>query len=170
MRKAPAFSPDAPVRRLHGRRAAGKAPGRGGPRRITARDALAAVLSTERGMPVRPLGFPIAAFLECHIEQGPKLEEAGVPVGIVTGIQGSRWFAIEVQGDEAHAGTTPRRYRRDALSAAIAMVAALERLMFDEEDKVRFTVGRFEVSPDRPTRFPAASSSPSISAIRRHPP
>ena len=72
---------------------------------ITARDALAAVLSTERGMPIRPLGFPIAAFLECHIEQGPRLEEAGVPVGIVTGIQGSRWFAIEVRGDEAHAGT-----------------------------------------------------------------
>ena len=121
---------------------------------ISARDALAAVLSTERGMPVRPLGFPIAAFMECHIEQGPRLEEAGLSVGIVTGIQGSRWFAIEVRGDEAHAGTTPRRNRRDALSAAIAMVAALERLMFDEEDKVRFTVGRFEVLPGSPNTIP----------------
>ncbi|EWY36220.1 hypothetical protein N825_29290 [Skermanella stibiiresistens SB22] len=121
---------------------------------ISARDALAAVLASERGMPVRPLGFPVAAYLECHIEQGPRLEDAGVPVGIVTGMQGSRWFAVEILGDEAHAGTTPRRNRRDALTAAIAMVSALERLMFDEEDLVRFTVGRFEVQPGSPNTIP----------------
>ncbi|UEM06400.1 Zn-dependent hydrolase [Skermanella rosea] len=121
---------------------------------IAARDALAAVLASERGMAVRPLGFPVAAYLECHIEQGPRLEEAGIPVGIVTGIQGSRWFAVEVLGDEAHAGTTPRRNRRDALVGAVAMVSALERLMHDEEDRVRFTVGRFEVQPGSPNTIP----------------
>ena len=60
------------------------------------------------------------------------------PVELLPGGSWNR-AEIEVQGDEAHAGTTPRRYRRDALSAAIAMVAALERLMFDEEDRVRFS-------------------------------
>ena len=56
-----------------------------------------------------------AAFLELHIEQGPVLEGEGVPVGIVTGIPGSRRLrAARVLGEYNHSGATPRKYRRDA--------------------------------------------------------
>jgi N-carbamoyl-L-amino-acid hydrolase len=59
-----------------------------------------------------------AAFLELHIEQGPVLEGEGVPIGIVTGIPGSRRLrAARVLGEYNHSGATPRKYRRDAAIA-----------------------------------------------------
>ena len=98
--------------------------------------------------------LPMAAYLEAHIEQGPLLEAAHYPIGIVSGIQGLRWFRVEVSGEEAHAGTTPRRLRKDALVAAVRMVTALQAFLYDEADTVRFTVGRFEVSPNSPNTVP----------------
>jgi len=95
-----------------------------------------------------------AAYLEAHIEQGPVLEDAGATIGVVTGIQGSRRYAIDLTGEDAHAGTTPRARRRDALSAAVAAIAALEREMHDAADTVRFTVGRMEVAPNSPNTVP----------------
>src|SRR5919108_4995523 len=102
----------------------------------------------------RAFRFPMAAYLEAHIEQGPILEAAHHTIGIVSGIQGLRWFRVEVTGEEAHAGTTPRRIRKDAFAAAIRMVTALQELMDDEADTVRFTVGRFEVTPNSPNTVP----------------
>jgi N-carbamoyl-L-amino-acid hydrolase len=102
----------------------------------------------------RPLRFPIAAYLEAHIEQGPILEAAHQTLGIVSGIQGLRWFRIDVTGEEAHAGTTPRRIRKDAFGAAVRMVTALQELLYDAADTVRFTVGRFEVAPNSPNTVP----------------
>ena len=52
----------------------------------------------------RAFRFPMAAYLEAHIEQGPILEVTHHTIGIVSGIQGLRWFRVEV-GEEAHAGT-----------------------------------------------------------------
>ncbi len=103
----------------------------------------------------RAFRFPIAAYLEAHIEQGPILEATQHTIGIVSGIQGLRWFRIEVTGEEAHAGTTPRRIRKDAFVAAVRMVTALQELMYDEADTVRFTVGRFEVTPNSPNTIPS---------------
>jgi beta-ureidopropionase / N-carbamoyl-L-amino-acid hydrolase len=102
----------------------------------------------------RAFRFPIAAYLEAHIEQGPILEATHHTLGVVSGIQGLRWFRVEVTGEEAHAGTTPRRIRKDAFVAAIRMVTALQELMDDEADTVRFTVGRFEVTPNSPNTVP----------------
>jgi N-carbamoyl-L-amino-acid hydrolase len=116
-----------------------------------------ALLSTLAAMPNvvrRPFGTPVASYVEAHIEQGPRLEIAGKPIGVVTGIQGSRWFQIDVTGEEAHAGTTPLAIRKDALRAALRMVDALQELMNDPTDTVRFTVGRFEVSPGSPNTVP----------------
>ena len=96
---------------------------------------------------VRQLGTPIAAYLELHIEQGPILENENIDIGIVTGIQGTRKFEIQVIGEEAHAGTTPERNRQDAFMDAVNIVNALREVFYDPEDKVRFTIGRFEVSP-----------------------
>src|SRR5919198_597648 len=102
----------------------------------------------------RAFRCPIAAYVEAHIEQGPILEATHHTIGIVSGIQGLRWFRIEVTGEEAHAGTTPRRIRKDAFVAAVRMVTALQELMHDEADTVRFTVGRFEVAPNSPNTVP----------------
>ena len=102
----------------------------------------------------RSLGFAVDAYVEAHIEQGPRLEAAGLQVGIVTGIQGSHRYTVEVIGEEAHAGTAPLKSRKDALKAAAEMVGALEAVMADDTDTVRFTVGRFEVFPGSPNTVP----------------
>jgi len=118
-------------------------------------DALKATRAALSGVPERPLGFPVAGFIEAHIEQGPELEIHGDTIGIVTGIQGARRFLVEVTGADAHAGTTSRARRKDALSSAVAIVAALERLFHDDPtDTVRFTVGRFRIRPDAPAVVP----------------
>ena len=101
----------------------------------------------------RPLGFPMTAFIEAHIEQGPILEELGVPVGVVTGIQGSRRFRVRVTGDEGHAGTLPMSDRKDALFSALEMIGAM-RQAFDT-DQVKFTTGLFQVSPNVPSVVPS---------------
>ncbi len=102
----------------------------------------------------RAFASPMAAYVEAHIEQGPVLEAAGHTIGIVTGIQGLRWFEVEVAGEEAHAGTTPLRRRRDAFVAATEMARALRTWMADRTDTLRFTIGRFEVAPNSPNTVP----------------
>ncbi len=113
-------------------------------------DALAATLVATPVDETRDFNFPIAAYIEAHIEQGPRLEAEGVPIGVVTGIQGSRWFEVEILGESAHAGATPLKTRRDALQGAVAAIQALNLFMADDSDTVRFTVGRFEVTPNSP--------------------
>jgi N-carbamoyl-L-amino-acid hydrolase len=95
----------------------------------------------------RALGQPFHGFVEAHIEQGTVLEEAGEQIGIVTDIQGNRRFEVEVTGEAAHSGTTPRRRRRDAFIAACDIATALRPVFEDEEDIARFTIGIFDVYP-----------------------
>lgn len=91
---------------------------------------------------------PVHAYLEAHIEQGPVLEAGGHTLGIVTGIQGVRWFEIFVHGRSAHAGTTPADARQDALMTAASLVAAIGELTRRRADAaLRVTVGRFDVTP-----------------------
>ncbi|SDK98441.1 N-carbamoyl-L-amino-acid hydrolase [Franzmannia pantelleriensis] len=106
------------------------------------------------GIPRRPLATPMHAFLELHIEQGPILEQARVPVGVVEGIQGVSWFEVTVTGSANHAGTTPRALRRDALEGACALAASLREAARDDADQVRFTIGTFEVSPGAVNTIP----------------
>ena len=69
----------------------------------------------------------VAAYVELHIEQGPVLDTEGIPVGIVTGIPGSRrWRAGRVLGEYNHSGATPRRYRRDAAIALAELALRLD--------------------------------------------
>ena len=122
---------------------------------VSVGEALKATRAALPGVAERPLGFPVAGFIEAHIEQGPELEIKGDTIGIVTGIQGARRFLVEVKGEDAHAGTTSRARRKDALSSAVAIVSALEKLFHDDPtDTVRFTVGRFRVRPDAPAVVP----------------
>lgn len=100
---------------------------------------------------VRDLGREVRFYIEPHIEQGPVLEAAGIPLGIVTGMQGKRTFRVQVRGEAAHAGTAPRAVRRDALLAAARMIVELEQATADPDDVVRFTVGRLAVVPNVPS-------------------
>ena len=69
-------------------------------------------------------------------------------IGVVTGIQGSRWFTVTLTGETAHAGTTPLALRRDAVQDMLRAIAALNTLMHDPHDVLRFTVGRIVVEPN----------------------
>lgn len=122
---------------------------------VSVSDALAG-LEASMPLPRRALpGMVPFAYLEAHIEQGPILENQRTRIGVVTGIQGIRRFVIEVLGEEAHAGTTPRAHRQDAVLTAVALIADLERAAQDDEDKLRFTVGRIEVLPNSPNTVPS---------------
>ncbi len=122
---------------------------------ITVEAALKKVLGAAPRLPQRQLGAIPAAFLEAHTEQGPLLEADNQKVEIVTGIQEKRTYRVKVDGEENHAGTSPRSVRRDALVSAISILNALHKVMWDEQDIVRFTVGMFNVAPNAPSVVPS---------------
>ena len=117
-------------------------------------DALQETLDSTPGIAQREIPYAMAGYVEAHIEQGPRLENNNLTIGVVSGVQGLTWYRVEVFGEEAHAGTAPLQGRKDALKSAITMVGALEELMADESDTVRFTVGRFECGPGAPSTVP----------------
>src|SRR5258708_15351920 len=99
-------------------------------------------------------GRAVAAYFEAHIEQGPILEAAGLPIGIVTGAQGQRWYEITVTGQEAHAGPTPMPRRRDALVGAARMIDRVNRIGHDFAPDACATVGFVQVSPNSRSTIP----------------
>lgn len=133
---------------------------------VSVAEALADVVSAFPGVPPVSLGFSVHAFIEAHIEQGPLLEREGKAVGIVTGMQGSRRFRVTVLGEEAHAGTEPLLRRKDALMSAVDIIGGLRRAFHDPDDIVRFTVGKFDISPNAPSVVPARAF---FSIDLRHP-
>ncbi|MCP1157231.1 MULTISPECIES: Zn-dependent hydrolase [Bacillus] len=90
----------------------------------------------------------IKAFLELHIEQGPILEEKGIPIGVVEAIVGLTQLEVTVKGQAGHAGTTPMDRRSDALAAAAAIIAGLSGLAEAEGEGSVLTVGRLNVFPN----------------------
>ncbi|MEJ0099615.1 MAG: 2-oxo-4-hydroxy-4-carboxy-5-ureidoimidazoline decarboxylase [Pseudomonadota bacterium] len=68
----------------------------------------------------------VAGYVEVHIEQGPVLLDAGLAVGVVTGVAGSRRSLVEIEGLAGHAGTVPMPLRRDAAAGAAEIVLAVE--------------------------------------------
>lgn len=122
---------------------------------VVLKDALAETLKAapatmRSGVP----GFAVAGYVEAHIEQGPRLENEKKTIGVVTAIQGSRRYIVTVDGEEAHAGTTPRAARKDAYAAATRVAAAMYEATTDPDDTLRFTIGRVEVSPGSPNTVP----------------
>ncbi len=88
----------------------------------------------------------VLAYVELHIEQGPVLETEGLPVGLVTAINGATRFAVEIAGTAGHAGTVPMQGRKDALVGAAEAVLAIERLCGKTPDLVG-TVGTIAALP-----------------------
>ncbi|TVR60906.1 MAG: allantoate amidohydrolase [Spirochaetaceae bacterium] len=91
-------------------------------------------------------GETLIGYVEVHIEQGPILELASEPVGLVTSIAGQRRASIRFAGAAGHAGTVPMAVRRDALVAAAEFVLATEELARETTGMVA-TVGTIEVAP-----------------------
>jgi N-carbamoyl-L-amino-acid hydrolase len=93
-------------------------------------------------------GRPVGAFFEVHIEQGPILEAEDNTIGVVTDAHGQRWYEITVTGQQAHAGPTPMRSRRDALVAASRLVEEVNRIGLAYEPDACATVGMIEAWPN----------------------
>jgi N-carbamoyl-L-amino-acid hydrolase len=89
----------------------------------------------------------VAAFIELHIEQGPYLEEAKIPIGVVEGIVGTKRWKCVVTGFANHAGTTPMDRRKDALAAASREVLAVREAVRAETGRQVGTVGYLKVEP-----------------------
>ena len=87
-----------------------------------------------------------SAFLELHIEQGPTLERAGVPLGVVTSIVGYARGELWFEGRAGHAGTTPMQDREDALVEAAAEILRIRDAALQVEGAVA-TVGELDVEP-----------------------
>jgi allantoate deiminase/N-carbamoyl-L-amino-acid hydrolase len=90
----------------------------------------------------------IFCFLELHIEQGPVLDIAGKPVGVVTGISGPLWLTVKLKGMAGHAGSVPMPLRKDALLGAAKITAALHEIVTKEPGVPTIgTVGTMQVFP-----------------------
>ncbi|OCP00649.1 MULTISPECIES: Zn-dependent hydrolase [unclassified Ensifer] len=129
-------------------------------------DELSATLQALPEAEMRPLGFPICGYLELHIEQGPSLERENIPIGIVHGIQGTRWLEVTIKGQAAHAGTTALEFRRDPMAAAVAALEPLYKSAMPSDQYARFTVGRIAVEPGAVNAIPG---SVTFSIDLRHP-
>ncbi|PZS36914.1 MAG: Zn-dependent hydrolase [Pseudonocardiales bacterium] len=90
----------------------------------------------------------IAGYLEVHIEQGPVLEAAGVPIGVVNAIAGRTVLDIEIRGRQGHAGTTPMPLRRDAIATAARAVLAIEAVSAERRLCEVSTVGVLSAAPN----------------------
>ena len=96
----------------------------------------------------------IETFIELHIEQGPLLEQAGLPVGIVNAITGVRHYYLDVVGRTDHAGAVPMDLRRDPMAAAVEIAfRAMEKALATGRPAVT-TVGRMLVEPNYPVMVP----------------
>jgi N-carbamoyl-L-amino-acid hydrolase len=133
---------------------------------VKLRVALADTLAATPQVAKHEFQSPAAGYIEAHIEQGPLLENAGKTIGVVTGIQGLRWFNVEVFGKTDHAGTTPLALRKDAVRDSVAVINALTELTHDPKDVTRFTVGRMLVTPNSPN---SVASHVLFSVDIRHP-
>lgn len=87
-------------------------------------------------------------FVEVHIEQGKKLEQADQPVGIVSGIAGPAWLEVEFKGEAGHAGNTPMAGRRDPLVAAAELISKLPEFPGEVSETAVATIGKLEVLPN----------------------
>jgi beta-ureidopropionase / N-carbamoyl-L-amino-acid hydrolase len=101
-----------------------------------------------------PVGKPVKAFFEVHIEQGPILEHEDKVIGVVTDAQGQRWYECTFTGQEAHAGPTPMSTRRDALVGAARVIDAVNAIGLAHAPLACATVGLLEVFPNSRNTIP----------------
>ncbi len=96
------------------------------------------------------------AYFELHIEQGPVLEDEGITIGVVTGVQGISWTEVTLRGQSAHAGTTPMRLRRDPGVVAAEVIRGVRAIAREMGGTQVATVGRLDVHPNLVNVVPAS--------------
>jgi N-carbamoyl-L-amino-acid hydrolase len=98
----------------------------------------------------------LSAYVELHIEQGPHLEAARIPIGVVEGIVGIRRYRLTFVGEPDHAGTTPMAWRKDAfLGAAEYALKAREHIVRKGSGRSVTNFGRIELQPGVSNIVPA---------------
>ncbi len=98
----------------------------------------------------------LGAYFELHIEQGPVLENEDRLIGVVTGVQGMRWYEVTVTGFEGHAGSIPVPMRKDAMLGCARMVEAVRKIALNHPPLALSTVGLVEVSPNSRNVIPGS--------------
>ncbi len=96
----------------------------------------------------------IETFVELHIEQGPILEQAGLPVGVVDAITGIRHYVVTLTGEANHAGAFPMDRRRDPMAGAAEIISGVIATAHRMGRPAVTTVGRMEVEPNGPAIVP----------------
>ena len=96
----------------------------------------------------------IESFIELHIEQGPVLEEAGLPVAMVTGITGLRHYEVELTGTANHAGAFPMDLRRDPMAGFAEITSTVIDTAHRAGRPAVTTVGRAFVEPNGASIIP----------------
>ncbi|WP_397409329.1 Zn-dependent hydrolase [Polaromonas sp.] len=95
------------------------------------------------------VGAPLVdSFVELHIEQGPVLEQMGLQIGVVEGVQGISWTEFTVEGQSNHAGTTPMALRHDAALVAAQVAVFVRELSARMGGRQLATVGALRLSPN----------------------
>ncbi len=107
-----------------------------------------------------------ASTFELHIEQGPILEREAVDIGVVTGVQGFRWYTLDLIGQPAHAGPTPMEGRSDPARAIAGIISGVYSMAAEFEPWSRATFAQFTSRPTSPNTVPEALS---CSLDLRHP-
>lgn len=93
-------------------------------------------------------GRKLGAYFEAHIEQGPILDLEEKTVGVVTDVQGMRWYEATVKGQDAHTGATPMYMRKDALAGVAEMVLEIEKIGKKYHPIGVGSVGLIQVKPN----------------------
>ena len=96
----------------------------------------------------------LGAHFELHIEQGPILERENIEIGILTGVQGIRWYELIVEGSESHAGPTPMELRRDPVPVMAKLIPGIYAAAVESGAAARCTLGIVNAEPGSPNTVP----------------
>lgn len=91
--------------------------------------------------------FEVKAAFEVHIEQGPILEKEDLQIGVLTGVQGMRWYDLVINGQACHAGPTPMEMRRDPFMGLHRISSKLYKLIESHAPWGRITFGDIKAEP-----------------------
>ena len=111
-------------------------------------------------------GRDIDAYFELHIEQGPILDQAKIPVGVVTGSYAVRGFVTDVIGETSHAGPTPMAARKNALVGAAMIAVGVNDIGWKYSPDGKSTVTRIENWPNLVGIVPSRAQ---VTVDMRHP-
>ncbi len=108
----------------------------------------------------------LKAAFEVHIEQGPILEKEDLQIGVLTGIQGLRWYDLIIEGDACHAGPTPMQARKDPFMAAAPIIAGCYQIAEQYAPWGRATFGDIKAEPGSRNTVPERLT---VNVDLRHP-